>query len=235
MKRTLALMLGVLPLAAPLYANDEIPQKIQVTKTEHADLPAGGTLHLKNSTGELTVQGWDQSGIEITTIKSTKFAYKTAEPDRAKASQHLDAVKVTVARQAEELVVTTDFPRNRRYLPRPSVGYRDFDLEYVIKVPRGANIIVDHDEGELHFDDVTGDIHATTNQGTITLRLPQAAQYTIDAKSRIGDVDSDIAGTTTRRHFGHEFVQAATAPHKLYLRNGFGDIIILRMHQPVPR
>ncbi len=34
MKRTLALMLGILPRAVSLFANDEIPQKIQVTKTE---------------------------------------------------------------------------------------------------------------------------------------------------------------------------------------------------------
>ena len=84
----------------------------------------------------------------------------------------------------------------------------------------------------MHFDDLTGDIHAATNQGTITLRLPQMTRYAIDAKSGIGDVDSDIAGTTTRRHFGH--VQTTTAPHKLYLRNGFGDIIILRINQPAP-
>ncbi len=236
MKRMLLAIVGMgsLLTAAPLFANDEIPEKIHVTRTEHADLPAGGTLHLKNSTGEVTVEAWDQPGVEITTIKSTKLAYKSAETDRIKASQHLDAVKVSLAHQADELVVTTDFPRRRRYLPRPSVGYRDFDLEYVIKVPRDAKIIVDHDEGELHFDDVTGDIHATTNQGTITLRLPQTAQYAVDAKTRIGDVDSDIAGTTTRKRFGHEFVQTATAPHKLYLRNGFGDIIILKTHQPVP-
>src|SRR5580704_17744521 len=43
-----------------------------VTKTERFDFPAGGTLRLKNSIGELTVEGWDQPGIEITTIKSPR-------------------------------------------------------------------------------------------------------------------------------------------------------------------
>ena len=147
----------------------------------------------------------------------------------------LDDVKVTVAKQGDELVITTDFHRHRRFLPRPSVGSRDFDLDYLIKVPRDAKlIVVDHDEGEIHFDEVNGDIHATTNQGTITLRVAAANEYTIDAKSRIGTVTSDIPGNTKREHFGHEFMQSAKAPHSLYLRNGFGDIIILRIRQPAP-
>ena len=226
--------IGCLLSAGLLLANDEIPQKLQITKTEHADLPAGGTVHLKNSTGELTIQGWDQPGVEITTIKSTKRAYLAAGAEREKASQDLDEVKVAVARQGDELVITTDFHRHRRFLPRPSVGARDFDLDYLIKVPRDAKLIVDHDEGEIHFDELTGDIHATTNQGSITLRLAASAEYTIDAKSRIGAVTSDIPGSTKRKHFGHEFTQSAQAPHSLYLRNGFGDIIILRMRKPAP-
>ena len=229
MKRMLALLLGV---GCLLAASDEIPQPIQITKTERADLPAGGTVRLKNSTGDLTIEGWDQPGVEITTIKSTKLAYTAGSKERKEASDDLDQVKVGVSHDGGELVITTDFHRGRRYLPRPSVGYRQFDLEYRIKVPRDAKLIVDHDEGEIHIDDVAGDIHATTNQGTITLRLAEAGQYLIDAKSRIGEVISDIPGNTKRKRFGHEFVQTVQAPHSLYLRNGFGDIIILRMRKP---
>lgn len=231
MKATWILMFGLVGL---VRANDEVPAKIEVTKTEHAELAAGGTLRLKNSTGEVTVEGWDRPGVEITTIRSTKQVYGAGSQEGARAARELDEVKVTVARQGEDVVVSTEYPRHRRFLPRPSVGARDFNLEYRIRAPRGAKIVVEHDEGEIHFDGVEGDISATTNQGTITLRLAAAAEYTIDAKSRIGAVDSDIPGTTRRKRFGHEFEQTAPAPHKLYLRNGFGDIIILRIHQPAP-
>ena len=227
----LTLMLGV---ACLLLANDEIPQRIQITRTEHADLAAGGTVRLKNSTGELMIEGWDQPGVEITTVKSTKLLYPAAGAERDKASHMLDDVKVSVTHQGEELVIVTDFPRHRRFLPRPSVGDRDFNLEYRIKVPRDAKLIVDHDAGEIHFDDLTGDIHATMNQGLITVRLPAAGEYSVDAKSTIGAVTSDIPGTTTRKHLGHVFVQGSTAPHSLYLRTGYGDIIILRMQKPAP-
>ena len=229
MKRMLAIMLGI---GCLLTANDETPRKIQATSTQHADLPVGGVVHLKNSTGELRIEGWDQPGVEVTTIKSTKLAYAAAGAERDKASHMLDDVKVSVAREGNEVVIDTVYPRHKRFLPRPSVGARDFDLEYVVRVPKDAKLVVDHDAGEIHFDDVNGDVHATMNQGTITLRLPAAGQYTIDADSRIGNVTSDFPGTTTRRHFGHAFLQGTQAAHSLYLRTGYGDIIILRIYNP---
>lgn len=229
MKRILTLLVGAVCLLA---ANDEVPQKIQVTKTEHEDLPAGGSVRFKNSTGELTIEGWDQSGVEITTTKSTKLAFAATGVEHDKAARMLDEVKVSAAVQGGEMVITTEFPRHRRFLPRPSVGDRDFDLEYVVKVPRNAKLTVDHDAGEIHFDDVTGDIHATDIQGLITLHVPQTGQYTIDADSKIGEVISDFAGTTKRKRFGHAFLQSAQAPHSLFLRIGFGDIVILKVRQP---
>jgi hypothetical protein len=234
MKRTLTLLIGA---GCLLAANEEIPRKIELTKTEHADLPAGGTVRIKNSTGELTIEGWDQPGVEITTTKSTKLPYPATGAEHDKAAHMLDEVKVSAttvsaATKGGELVITTDFPRHRRFLLRPSVGERDFDLDYLIKVPRDAKLIVDHDSGEVHIDDVTGDVHATAIQGLVTLHLPQASQYSIDAKSKMGEVISDFPGATKREHFGHAFTQSAQVPHSLYMRIGFGDIIILKTKQP---
>ena len=127
MKRILTLIIG---LSCLLAANDEAPQKIQVTKTEHADLAAGGIVRLKNSTGELTIEGWDQPGVEITTTKSTKLAYSATGAEHDKAAHMLNQVRVSAATEAGELVITTDFPRHRRFLPRPSVGSTDFDLGF---------------------------------------------------------------------------------------------------------
>ncbi len=83
-------------------------EKLQVTKTETADFPAGGLLHLKNAIGELTIEGWDQPGLEITTIKSTKAAVETK--DHESATKLLDSVKLTMERKGDEVTVSTDFP-----------------------------------------------------------------------------------------------------------------------------
>ncbi len=232
MKRALIFLFG---LGLLLTANDQVRQKIQVTKTEHADLSDSGTLHLKNSTGEVTIEAWDQPGVEITTIKSTKLAYPAAGEAHDRAAHDLDAVQVAVTNQTDGLTISTTFPRGTRFLPRPSVGSRDFDLEYRIKAPKGVKIIAEHDAGEIHIVNMTGDVRATTNQGTITLQLPASGAYSIDAKSRIGSVTSDFPGTTTRHHLGHAFAEPAQASHNLYLRTGYGDIIILKNWQRSPK
>jgi hypothetical protein len=228
--------LAVLTLcvACLLLGDDDARQKVQVSKTEKMDFPANGTLRLQNSTGDLTIEGWDQPGVEITTTKSSKEEYLAR--DRDKAAKELDRVKVSAKRNGAELVITTEYPHHRAFpYVTPLQTVTNFDLEYVIKVPRNAKLIVKHDDGEVHVDDVTGNIQATARQGLIALRLESDMPPAIDAKSYIGTVNSDFAGTETLQplHFGHKFVDdAKSAPQTLHLRIGYGDIVILKAHEP---
>jgi hypothetical protein len=222
--------LAVLGLCAAclLPGYDEARQNAAVTKTEKVDFPVNGTLRLEHSTGELTIEGWDQPGVEITTTKSSK--------DRDKAAKDLDRVKISTKVNGNELVITTEYPHHRA-IPYVTAlqTVTNFDLEYVIKVPRSAKLIVKHDDGEVHIDDVTGNIQATARQGLIALRLVSEMAPAIDAKSYLGTVNSDFAGRETRQplHFGHKFVEgAAGAAQNLHLRIGFGDIVILKAHEP---
>jgi hypothetical protein len=217
----------------PLAAVDQVKQTVQVAKTEHVDFPSGGTVTLKNSIGEVAIEAWDQPGVEITTVKSTKAEYTSAE--REKASHDLDRVKIGVERKANELVIRTDFPKHPTLPPTSIFGVAThFDLDYLIKVPPDTRLVVDQDIGNVYVDEVVGDVHATTHQGAITLRLPDEAKYAIDAKSDLGAVNSDFPGTTKDRlwFLGHKFTQTSQASHKLYLRAGFGDIVILKVRKP---
>jgi hypothetical protein len=208
------------------------PQKVQVTSTEHSDFPSGGTLHLKNSVGELTIESWDGAGLEMTTIKSSKVAVEGRE--REKASKLLDRVKIATERKGDEVTISTAFPEHSK-IARPFEGFTDFDLEYDIKVPRNARLTIDHTMGEVHIDDVSGEIHAIDEMGLITVHLPDG-QYAIDARSKFGAVDSDFAGNEkSKKWFGHTFVEnTPAAAQKIFLRIGYGDIVIERMHHPPP-
>jgi len=221
-------------VACLLLGDDEARQKVQVSKTEKVDFPSNGTLRFENSTGELTIEGWDQPGVEITTTKSSKEEYLPA--DRAKATQELDRVQISTKRNGDELVVTTEFPHHRAFpFVTPLQTVTNFDLKYVIKVPRNAKLVVRHEDGEVHVDDVTGNIQITARQGLIALRLTGEMPPAIDAKSYLGTVNSDFAGKETRQplHFGHTFMEGvASAPQNLHLKIGFGDIVILKAHQP---
>src|SRR5215469_16065662 len=119
MKRLL--VLTGLGIGCFLLAAEEPKEKVQVSKTERLDFPAGGTLRLKNSVGVLTVEGWDRPDVEITTIKSSKDPYDARE--REKAANQLDRVRVAAERQGDELVITTDFPRHCPFpFPNPVGG-----------------------------------------------------------------------------------------------------------------
>ena len=210
-----------------LLAADEPKQQVQVSKTERIDFPPGGTLRLTKSTGVLTVEAWDRPDVEITTIKSTKAAYDAGGRERAK--HELNKVRVAAERHGDELVVTTDFPRHR--------AISRFDLEYHIKAPSTARIIASHDVGDVNIDGLVGDIQVTLLQGEIMLHLPEDGEYNINAKSQFGNVNSDFPGPEKRRWWllGHRSVnENSQAAHKLTLRVGFGDIVILKTRVPAP-
>jgi hypothetical protein len=217
--RTLAVLMG---MSCLLFADDEARQKVQVTHTERADFPSGGWLRFRNSSGELTVEGWDRPDIEIATIKSTTAEYSSR--DREKASHELDKVRISVERQGNDLVSTTTSPRGWGLSP-------GFDMWYNVKVPMNAALAVRHRSGEVHVDNLTSDIQVTVCSGGVTLNLPQGGQYSIDARSGIGGVISDFPGHEKRRPwlFGHRFAQETSAAHRLHLRVGFGDITILKI------
>jgi hypothetical protein len=228
-RNLLKLVLGVTCL---LLADDTPPQKIQISKTEHMDFPAGGVLRLKNSVGELTVEGWDRPDIEITTVKSTKGEYPSQE--REKAVKELDRVHVETHREGTELVISTDYPGGR-FLSSLFGGTAGFDLDYRIKVPASTRLIADHGVGEVHVDNLTGDIQVAVRQGEITLDLPEQGRYAVDAKSSCGSVISDFPGKEKSRFWfiGHQVEnEDSSAPHKLNLKIGYGDIIVLKARTP---
>jgi hypothetical protein len=198
-------------------------QKVLVTHTERVSFPAGGLLQVKGSMGELTVEGWDQPDVEITTIKSTKDVFPSG--DRQKATAELDKVKISVEHQSDGIVIATDVPRHHA---APAVG---FEVEYRIKAPMNARLTIEHGDGEVHVDNLTSDIRVTVRKGQITLHLPQEGQYGIDAKSDLGGVVSDFPGQEKRLRWrvGHTLTQETPTGHHLYLRIGFGDIVLLKI------
>jgi hypothetical protein len=222
-----------LAVACLLPGVDEAPQAVEVTKTDRIDFPANGTLRVQNSTGELTIEGWDQPGIEIMTTKSSKEPHLPS--GREKAMKDLDRVRISTKRNGDELILATEYPRHRAFpWVTPLQTVTNFDLVYRIKVPRNAKVIVKHGDGDVYINDVAANIEAKARQGMIALRLVSEASPVIDAKSEWGSVDSDFAGKETRHPFpfGHSFVEAASAAQNLHLRIGYGDIVILKAHEP---
>jgi hypothetical protein len=219
--RLLTMLFGV----SCLLAAAEPKEKVQVEHTERADFPSGGLLRLENSVGEVTVEGWERPDVEITTIKSVYTSQ-----NREKASHDLEKVRISVERRGDELVIATNFPGLRLASPLRAAT----SVAYNIKAPMNARLAVSHDTGEVHVENLTSDIHVTVQNGGMTLHLPQEGPYDIDARTDLGDVISDFPGHKKRKPWllGYQFVQGTPAAHKLYLRAGYGDIMILKIQKP---
>jgi hypothetical protein len=218
-----------------LLAAEAPPKKIQISKTEHLDFPPGGVLTMTNSIGTLTVEGWDQPQVEITTVKTSRLAIP--DKKREKASAELDKVLVKAERKGDEVVIATDFPRHRDFPPGNPWGHGvNFDLEYQIRVPRDARLVVSgHDVGEIHVDDLTSDIDVRLLQGANTLHLPEDGKYAINANVDFGTVNCDFPGVEKRTlsQMGHRWVsEESSGAHKLKLKVGYGDVVILKTHIP---
>jgi hypothetical protein len=208
-----------------MFAADQAGDTPRITKTEKFEFTGGATIQLKNSVGELDVEGWDRPDVELTTIK-----WPRENQPREAGVKMLDRVHVTAAPQGNNLVIASDYPKHKA-ITWPFHLEPDFNLEYQIRAPRAAKLVIDHGMGQVNIRDMTGDIHITNHNGDIALLLPDG-KYAIDAKSGIGSVVSDFDGKERREHwFGHQF-QGDDASTKLYLRIGFGDILILKMRQP---
>ena len=170
---------------------------------------------MQRSIGTLTIEGWDQPDVQITLSKP-------------------ENVRVSAERQGKEVIIDTDYPRPR--IPRnPLIGGSNFTVEYNIRVPSAAKLVVRHQVGQVNVDNLSGDLDATLLQGEILLHLPQGGQYTINAKSDYGSVNSDFPGREKRRWWflGHSILnEAPPAAHNLNLRVFSGDIVILKIQVP---
>jgi hypothetical protein len=209
--------------AVSLRGADDPRQFVEMSHTERVDFPAGGTIRLPNSSGLLTVEAWDEPGIEITTIKTTG----DAAAGREKATHEVENHHVKVERRGDEVVITTN-----------SSVLSALGLEYRIKAPASAKLIVNHFRGQVTVDGLANDIDIHLRDGDILLHLPEDGVYKIDAKCDIGSVDSDFPSPEKRIWWflGHrmESGDVPAAAHKLNLRVAVGDIIILKTRVPKP-
>jgi len=220
-------------LCLPLLAKVPL-QPVQVTTTDHVELGAGGTIRLSGSMGQLDVEGWDRPEVEITVVKST---WRSNTPkERDEATRELSLVKVAVATRVsvdsggpEELVISTRYPS--RTLTRPLRGKTDVNLEYHIKVPRDAHLVIRHDSGDVRLYDLSGEIDATSRAGDMVLLLPASGRYSIDARCGVGGVYSDFEGKhRTPYAVGERFNEETEGSVvRVHLRVGMGGIQILKM------
>jgi hypothetical protein len=212
-------LLGTIgPLAAAEAVYEKGPkQSFEATRTERVPFAAGGTIRVDNSSGYLTVEGWDAPAVEITVVKSTDSFYEPSQEKRAE--QPFGQVRVAAGRPTDnELAIST-------------TARRGVTVEYRIHVPRDSRLIVHHGHGYVCVSDMTGDVEVRSHTGDMIVTLPDLGPYSIDARTRMGTVSSDLTGKSLSRWsqflVGSHFDRASGTPkRRIYLRMGRGSIEI---------
>jgi hypothetical protein len=225
-KLSAVFLLSALAVLLPVVEAEELKQP-QVTSTERLEFAPGGTIHINGSYGSLTVEGWDQPAVEITVTKSLRFGGPTSQDQD---QPHVESIRVVTNRTSptELTISTVRASRHGHWSPLlRSTTTNGVRLEYEIHVPRDSRLAIHHGTGLVSVSGVTGDIEASAGRGDIMLWL-RPGSYSIDAKTRLGVVASDLEGASVNQYLtGQRFTRVDPPPsHRLYLRMGFGGITI---------
>jgi len=234
-------------LALPALAADGPKQSFQETHTERLDIPPGGTVHIDNSYGYLTVEGWDQPRVEVTVTKTTDRYY--APSHQQKEEQRFAEIRVVADRpKRDDVAITTTLPPRkggvnsvipfdrmiviRSLLPR---NHRGVTVDCRVRVPRDARLIVRHDYGYVWVSDVSGDLEIDSHTGDMIVMLPEPGPYAIDARTRLGSISSDFAGNGHKQLLiGTHFTYPGPESHQVRLRMGRGNITLKEGGPPNP-
>jgi hypothetical protein len=197
-------------------------KRVYVTTTERIPFPNGVSVHLKDTFGEVLVEGWERNEVEIQLTRGTQKHYAPA--DEAKEKRRLEKVKlVTTNDNAGGLLIET---KNMPFMKN------NFSLEYKVKVPQSIFLKVKHGIGEVTIKNMLTDIEATVRIGALEVEMPESVRFDLDARAKIGEVESDFGGQYHRpKVLGAKMMDETkrSEPHKLYLRVGIGEVSVRKM------
>jgi hypothetical protein len=134
------------------FGQVEAAQTIEETVTD-IDTPV--TIEVDNHVGEVRIIGADIDTVQVEALVRAWGSNET------QAQENLDRVRVTVDSVAGDHVrVTGSFPQNINPQRSPSV-------QLTVRVPRDAMVDASTNVGEVHVENVNGDVSVRTNVGEI--------------------------------------------------------------------
>lgn len=217
MMRLFLCLIGLAILVSVASAQTVEKQRVYVTTTERIPFSNGVSVHLKDTFGEVQVEGWDRNEVEIQFTRGTQKKYAASE--EAKEKRRLEKIKiVTTNDNVGGLMIAT---KNMPFLKT------NFTLEYKVKVPQSIFLKVKHGIGEVRIKNMLSDIEATVRIGELAVEMPETVAFDLDARAKIGEVASDFGGQYNRpKVLGAKMMDESKRhePHKLYLRVGIGEV-----------
>jgi len=171
------LVLGMVSYAAS--ARDRYEEKFDKTEA----LAKDGKVIVRNVSGDITVESWNQDQVKIDALKVSEAA------SEEKAKENAQEVKIEVTKEGNTLRIETKYPREKRFWGHNSMNV---SVTYKIFVPEKASVDASSVSGDVDAANIGGSVQAGTVSGDATLRKAAAGA---ECKSVSGDVTAeDVTG-----------------------------------------
>lgn len=144
MKALVVLSVAAIAIAMIAHSAQAWPGTKQVSTTSY-DLSPGGALAVEDSSGDVSVTGWDEKRVEVTETKSSW------------SSDDLSRLQTQVANGASSLAVNAVYPDD----------CNNCDISYAIRAPRGAHLSIDTASGDITVRELSGPVSAQTSSGDV--------------------------------------------------------------------
>lgn len=146
-----------------------------------------GTLTVDTRMGDLQVEGWDEPRLEIE-------AEKVVQAKSAAKTQPLyDEIKIQIEGGDKRVWVRTLYPPRRLW--RPFRGGTKLSVNYRIRMPYDANLILKCVDGDVRVRGIVGHQQIHVNYGDVEINIPSVYRLRLlSARTWLGYVQSDLHG-----------------------------------------
>jgi hypothetical protein len=142
----------------------------EVQKTEEKTFPlqAGGEVVVQANGGDVTIRSWDKFEV---LVRVTEKAWSRR---RLEAEEILDKIRTEMSLEGDRLVIREPEEqegRNTSFFDFLDGGWfgkeRGYSLDYDLTVPRGGDIRVEADEGDISVSGTSGALVLITDEGDV--------------------------------------------------------------------
>jgi hypothetical protein len=146
-----------------------------------------GTLTVDTRMGDLRIEGWDEPRLEIEAEKVVRAS------SEAKAKPLYDQIEIELEGGDKDVRLRTLYPPRRPW--RLFRGATKLSVNYRVRMPYDANLILKCVDGDVRISGIVGRQHVRVSYGDVEITVPSVYRLrSLDARAWLGYVQSDLHG-----------------------------------------
>lgn len=160
-------------------------------KSQHSIELMRGTVEIDTRVGDIFIEGWDKARVEVSAEKLVRAG------SEKKAQSMFNRLRIDLSTDDEQRIVylRTHYPSRRLW--RPFKGESKLTVNYRIKMPYDANLILHCVDGDVRIEGVKGNQQLRINYGNVEINVPSVWELrSLQAHTWLGYVQSDLQALT---------------------------------------